>query len=94
MQPGTKFKTGVILLIVSQLLGWGGMAFFGSLVLTTNKPVMYLFGVGLYAISWGMLGLCLLLADKEGIPPLCDLLKKLLISLPLRANGPKKDGNP
>jgi hypothetical protein len=94
MKPTIKFKTVIILLIVSQLLGWGGMAFFGSLALKTSKPVIYLFGAGLYAISWGMLALCLLLAGKEGILQVHDLLKKRLTSLSLRFNGHKKDGNP
>lgn len=93
MKPSIKFKIGIILLIASQLLGWGGMAFFCSLALKTSKPFMCFFGVGLYVVSWGMLGLCVLLTGKEGIPYVRDLLKKLSTSLPLCSHAPKKDGN-
>jgi hypothetical protein len=94
MKPRSKLRTGIILCIVSQLLGWGGTAFFCSLALKTSKPILCCFGIGLYALSWGMLGLCVMLVGTEGIHYVRDLFKKLVISLPLRCPGPKKDSNP
>ncbi len=93
MKPSFKFKLGILLLIASQLLGWGGMAFFCSLALKTGKPFICFFGFVLYAVSWGMLGFCVLLTGREGIPYVRNLLKKLSASLPLLSNSPKKDGN-
>jgi hypothetical protein len=94
MKSGTRLKMGIILVIASQLLGWGGIAFFCSLALKTRKPGMCLFGTILYAVSWGLLGLCIVLVGAEGIQYIRNLLKKPSIAAFFRSARPKKNGHP
>jgi hypothetical protein len=51
---------------------------------------MCFFGIGLYTVSWGMLGLCLLLAGKEVIP-LYAIMQK---TFDLFVFAISKNGNP
>jgi hypothetical protein len=85
---------GVIVLVISQFLGWGGIALLCSLVFKTSKPATYFFGVGVYTVSWGLFGGGVILAGPEGIHIVRNLLKKYSIFLPLRFKGAKKDGTP
>jgi hypothetical protein len=93
MKQGVRFRTGIILLIISQLLGWGCLAFLGSVAIKSGKTVLFLGGTSLYAVSWGLLGLGVILARAQSIPSIHNLFKKLLISLTLRSSGLKKDGS-
>jgi len=60
-----RLIVGTILLITNQPIGWGGMLLFGNLARRTGKKLYYFIGVGIYALSWGMLGLGVYLVGKE-----------------------------
>jgi hypothetical protein len=95
MQPRIKLRAGIILLIVSQLLGWGALAFVCSLAFKGGKPAICLFGgIGLYAVSWGGFGLGVMLAGTEAILYVCNFLKKRVIASSLRFKGPLEGGTP
>jgi hypothetical protein len=94
MRPRIKLRAGIILLIVSQLLGWGALVFVYSLAFKGGKPAICLFGIGLYAVSWGGFGLGVMLAGTEGILYVRNFLKKRVISSPLRCKGPREGGAP
>jgi hypothetical protein len=93
MKLTAKFRTGIILLIVSQLLGWVALVFVCSLAFRTGKPITSFFGVGLYTVSWGGLGLGVMLAGTEGILYVRNFLKKRMSSL-LQLKGPHQGNNP
>jgi hypothetical protein len=61
-----------------------------SLAFKGGKPVICLFGVGLYAVSWGGFGLGVMLAGTEGILYVRNFLKKRVISSLPRSNGPQE----
>jgi hypothetical protein len=61
-----KFWIGIVLLVTNQPLGWGGMLIFNSLALRYHSAIYSYIGFGIYALSWGMLGLGFLLAGPEG----------------------------
>jgi hypothetical protein len=94
MQSHIKLRAGIILLIVSQLLGWGALVFVCSLSFKGGKPAFYLFRVGLYAISWGGFGLGAMLAGTKVILYVRNFLKKRLLSSLLRCNGPQEGSTP
>jgi hypothetical protein len=93
MKPSVKFRTGIILLIVSQLLGWVALVLVCSLAFRTDKPIICFFGVGLYTVSWGGPGLGVMLAGTEGVFYVRNFLKKH-ISLFLQLKGPHQGNNP
>ncbi len=66
------------------------MLFFCSLALKTNKINFCYIGTGLYALSWGVLGLGLLLAGTEGTHYLRNFLKRHTFSVPFLSNVQKK----
>lgn len=80
MEFSLKFWIGIILLITNQPFGWGAMILCGALAIKTKKKFFYFLGLAVYALSWGMLGLGILLAGPEGIKYSRDLLKSLWIS--------------
>lgn len=84
---------GVIVLVISQFLGWGGIVLLCSLVIKTSKPAMHFFGVGIYTVSWGLFGGGVILAGPKGIHIVRNILKKYLVFLSPRFKGAKKDGN-
>lgn len=65
------------MLITNQPLGWGIMLMCSALAVKTNRKIFYFLGIGAYALSWGMLGLGILLAGPEGVQYSRILLKKL-----------------
>jgi|GEM_PF-2533995 len=76
MRVSIRFLLGVILLVINQPFGWGALVVFALWAVKTQKAVFYLIGVAAYALSWGLLGLGVLLAGPEGIPYLWNLLGK------------------
>ena len=77
MEFSLKFWIGIILLITNQPLGWGGMLICNALTIKNHNALFSFLGIGVYALSWGMLGLGLLMAGPEGIKYSRSLLKKL-----------------
>ncbi len=77
MQFSLKFWIGIILLITNQPLGWGAMLIWNAIAIDKSNALFSFLGIGAYALSWGMLGLGLLLAGPEGIKYSRSLLKKL-----------------
>ncbi len=80
MEFSLKFWIGIILLVTNQPFGWGAMLLCSALAVKTKKKIFYLLGIGIYALSWGMLGLGFLLAGPEGIKYSRNLLKELWVS--------------
>lgn len=77
MEFSLKFWIGIVLLVTNQPFGWGAMLLCSILAVKTKKKFFYLVGVGIYALSWGMLGLGFLLAGPEGIQYSRNLLREL-----------------
>ena len=70
-----KFIAGMILLTTNQVIGWVGIGLCAYLAKKTKKKYWIAVGTGVYALSWGMVALGLVLAGKEGL----DLSKSLLV---------------
>ena len=77
MEFSLKFWIGIILLVTNQPLGWGAMLIFNAIAIHKHNALFSFLGIGAFALSWGMLGLGLLLAGPEGIKYFRFLLKKL-----------------
>lgn len=72
-----RFAIGCILLVINQPIGWGGMVFFNSIALKYHNVFYSYIGVGIYGLSWAMLGLGVLLAGPQGIVWSKALFRKL-----------------
>ena len=70
------FWIGIILLITNQPLGWGAMLVCDTIAINKHNESFFYLGIALYALSWGMLGLGMLLAGPEGVRHSRPLLKK------------------
>ena len=77
MEFSLKFWIGITLLVTNQPIGWGAMFIFNALSINKHNALFSVLGFGTYALSWGMLGLGLLLAGPEGIKYSRSLIKKL-----------------
>jgi hypothetical protein len=77
MEFSLKFRIGIILLVTNQPFGWGAMLICNAIAIHRHNTLFFFLGIGAYALSWGMLGLGLLLAGPEGIKYSRSLLKKL-----------------
>jgi hypothetical protein len=82
MKFSFKFWIGIILLVTNQPLGWGAMFICNALSVNKQDTLYSFLGIGAYALSWGMLGLGLLMVGPEGIKYSRTLLKKLWGFLP------------
>ena len=78
MEFSPKSRIGIILIVISQPFGVVALLVCNAIALHQHNAFFSFLGIGGYALSWGMLGLGLLLAGKEGITYSRDLLKKLL----------------
>lgn len=61
-----KFTIGMILLLTNQFVGWGAIIFSVYLFKKTKNKIYTVLGTVVYALSWGMFGLGLVLAGPEG----------------------------
>ena len=77
MEFSIKFWIGITLLVTNQPIGWGAMFIFNALSINKQNALFSVFGFGAYAMSWGMLGLGLLMAGPEGIKFSRSLVRKL-----------------
>jgi hypothetical protein len=69
-QPGHSrgFQRGVVLMVASVPFGYGGAALATLIGAGTGHPARAVaWGVGIYILSWGMLGLGFLLAGPAGL---------------------------
>ncbi|MHB8137404.1 MAG: hypothetical protein ACYDGO_03340 [Smithellaceae bacterium] len=72
-----RFKIGVFLLVVNTPIGYGGGALAAVIGLKTRHPTLgAALGVGIYFLSWNMLGLGIWMAGPEGVKLVKDLRKK------------------
>ena len=72
-----RFKIGVFFLVVNVPLGYEGGVLLAVIGVAMGKPVFGLdLGVGIYILSWIMLGLGIWMAGPEGVQLLKDLRKK------------------
>ena len=78
MEFGPRFRIGIILILISQPFGVLALLICNAIALHKHDALFSFIGIGGYVLSWGMLGLGLLLAGKEGITYSRSLLKKLL----------------
>lgn len=56
---------GIFLLLINIPLGWIGLVWFIGHAKKTGKKVFYFIGLGIYGLSWGLMGLGILLCGKE-----------------------------
>ena len=77
MEFSLKFWVGILLLITNQPLGWGTMFIGNTISINTQNTLFSFLGIGTYALSWGMLGLGVLMAGPEGVKYSRSLFKKL-----------------
>jgi len=62
-----RFWIGIILLTTNQPLGWVALLVCSALAIDEHSEFIFFFGIALYALTWGMLGLGALLAGPEGL---------------------------
>jgi hypothetical protein len=77
MEFSLKCWIGIILLITNQPLGLGAMLICNALAIKKHNALFSFLGIGVYALSWGILGLGLLMAGPEGVKYSRSLFKKL-----------------
>lgn len=65
--PRLRSLLGVALLLSNSPFGWGCVAGAGWLATRTSEPRWLALGALGYAISWGMLGLAVLLLGRDGV---------------------------
>lgn len=71
-----RFYTGIILLMTNQPIGWGAMAVCNIIAIERRDIFFTYLGFALYALTWGMLGVGVLLAGPEGVRYSRLLLKR------------------
>ncbi|MDO9515970.1 MAG: hypothetical protein Q7J01_07740 [Syntrophales bacterium] len=71
-----RFYIGIILLTTNQPIGWAAMAACNAIATSKNDIFFTYLGFVLYALTWGMLGLGVLLAGPEGVRYSRLLLKR------------------
>ncbi len=72
-----RFKVGVFLLIVNTPIGYGGSALAAVIGLKTRHPAIGAgVALGIYILSWNMLGLGIWMAGPEGLKLVKDLRKR------------------
>ena len=76
MEFSLKFWTGVVLLLINQPIGWTALIICNGISVKKQDVNYSLLGIGVYALTWGMLGLGFLFAGREGIKYSLVLLKK------------------
>jgi hypothetical protein len=77
LKRSLRFKIGVFLLVVNVPFGYGGGALVAAIGVKMGQPALGAgMGVGIYIISWMMLGLGILMAGPEGVQLVKDLRKK------------------
>jgi hypothetical protein len=72
-----RFKIGVFFLVVNMPFGYGGGALAAAIGVKMGRPAFGVgLGVGIYILSWIMLGLGIWMAGPEGVQFVKDLRKK------------------
>jgi uncharacterized membrane protein (DUF485 family) len=72
-----RFKIGVFFLVVNMPFGYGGGALAAAIGVKIGRPAFGVsLGLGIYILSWIMLGLGVLMAGPEGAQLVKDLRKK------------------
>ncbi|MBW2560463.1 MAG: hypothetical protein JRE40_06360 [Deltaproteobacteria bacterium] len=71
-----RFYIGILLLTTNQPLGWGAMLICNAIAIDRQNIFFTYLGLGFYALTWGMMGLGVLLAGPEGIRYSRLLLKR------------------
>jgi len=72
-----KTWIGIILIVANQPLGVGALLICNAIAIQRHNVFYSFLGIGAYALSWGVLGLGLLLAGPEGIRYTYSLLRRL-----------------
>lgn len=72
-----KFKIGVFFLLVNVPFGYGGGALAAAIAAKSGHPKLgAALGIGIYLLSWGMLGLGIVMAGPEGVALVKQLKQK------------------
>jgi hypothetical protein len=77
MAHTAKFRIGIFLLVANQPLGFLAIFVCNAIAVRQHKAIFSFIGLGAYVLSWGMLGLGLLLAGPEGIAFSRSLLNRI-----------------
>ena len=76
MKFSLKFWIGIVLLLTNSAFGWGAIVIFNSMAIIESDETFHFWGICGYVISWGMLGLGLILAGPQGLKYSRILLKR------------------
>ncbi|MBA7549292.1 hypothetical protein ES705_41770 [subsurface metagenome] len=71
-----RFYIGILLLTTNQPIGWAAMLICNAVAIDKQNIFFTYLGFAFYALTWGMMGLGVLLAGPEGIRYSRLLLKK------------------
>jgi hypothetical protein len=77
MKFSLKHWIGIILLVINQPFGWGALLICNVIAIHERNALFSLLGLGIYALSWGMLGLGFILAGPESSKYFRSYFKKL-----------------
>ena len=77
MEFSLKTWIGIILIVSNQPLGAGALLICNAIAIQKHDVFFSFLGMGAYALSWGVLGLGLLMAGPEGIRYTRGLLRRL-----------------
>jgi len=62
-----RFYIGIVLLTTNQPLGWAALLICNTIAIDKQSIFFTYLGFALYALTWGMMGLGVVLAGPEGI---------------------------
>jgi len=71
-----RFYIGILLLTINQPLGWAAMLICNAIAIDKQNVFFTYLGFVFYALTWGMMGLGILLAGPEGVRYSRLLLKR------------------
>lgn len=72
-----RFRIGLFFLLFNVPFGYGGGALAALIAAKMGHPALgAALGVGIYALSWGMLGLGIVMAGPEGVKLVKELRRK------------------
>lgn len=66
-RAGTRFRTGIVLVLISFPVGFSSSVFGGAISQFTSKRAGIYTGLGIYIFSWILFAIGIWMAEKKGV---------------------------